>query len=233
MSIGTPVVIGTKHSIVLADGHVEVPITTSVAIGDLIYVASWWADAAGATNVGGVVDSVGNTYGIDVQHRCSTDNFLDAAVASCKGATIGMIAGDTVRVNGTGLNSNSKTIIVVKCTGADHLDKVATPGEGVGTAWATGSSGTLSDPDELVMAFDIHNGAAASSTPNAGWTELEDVGNNFNRRVTQYQIVSATSAVSGGGTMASGNWTALLTTYMFGPPTPPATASRLGLLGVG
>lgn len=225
MPVGTPVLIGSGNW--SSGSSFTVTTTLAASIGDVVYVAVWVPDALTSSSLSTVSDGVGNIYSIDTSRREFTDGYLYLAIASAKPATATVAIGTIVTINLSSTPQGSVPFAaVVRCPGVDRLDKTS-GNSGIGTSWSTGSSGVLSQADELAMAFDAHPGAGTASTPNAGWTELIDAGSSFYRRVLQYQITASTAAVNAGGTKGFGSWNAVLTTYMQGSAPSSGNKSQM------
>lgn len=103
---------------------------------------------------------------------------------------------DIIEAAGLGTDMNTSTGTLDK--------KIATTGNG--TAWSSGSSGSLASTDELV----IGSASTASSSHPSGWTNIS--GGSF--RETGYQIVTAATAKTFSGTNGSStNWCAALASF--------------------
>lgn len=116
----------------------------------------------------------------------------------------------TVTITGTGLvlTSGDGGVCVQEVSGlatSSVLDKTNSGGAS-SASWSSGSSGTLSQASEFVLA----TVAADSPSSPAGWTNNSDSGGGW---ITGYQIVSATTALTYSGTATSGDWAAGIATF--------------------
>lgn len=211
MAIGTPVTLGTATNGV--GSTTTLTTTAAVAAGDLIIAVIYVPDATQSLST--VTDTAGNTYVIDVSKRHTTDTARYIAIASCLNA-IAMAAGGTITWTTTGSVSGIKGVTAATVSGvaaSSALDKTST-NDGSSTTWSTGSSGTLSQADEIAFGLAFSLQSATSNTPDAGWTELADFSPQSGRRlVLEHQVVSATTALNAGGTVGNAVWVGALATY--------------------
>jgi hypothetical protein len=96
--------------------------------------------------------------------------------------------------------SSFPAIAFTEITGAaaTALDKTATGTDASGTSHSTSATATLSQAAELILLFGGITGVATGSV-SAPWTQLENLTNDASTEglITAYQIVAATTAVSG------------------------------------
>lgn len=200
--------------------------TASAPAGGSIIVSVTLAGTTAA--MVGVTDSAGNAYSIDVEYRAGPRAHV--ALASCHGA-LALAAGGTITV--TASEAVDKGMMALSVSGlatAAARDKTASNG-GSGSGWATGSTGTLSQADELAVGTAVSL-SEVQSTPAATWTEIADflAGDEERRSTVVYKVLSATSAVEASGTWAADSWAAAIATY---GTAANASARTMALLGVG
>lgn len=98
-------------------------------------------------------------------------------------------------------------------------DKTPAAANGTANAWASGTTGTLTNPLELAIAICGNNASTqVANTPTSPWIEDYDANTSdaFNFAV-EHQLVSATSALNGQGTWATTTqlWRAIIGTYSY------------------
>ncbi len=209
----------------------ELTTVADVAVGDLIFVACEFPDVLGVATVTSVSDSAGNTYALLPSKRHSTDGSRYIASAACLGATNAMSTGGTIEFAGSTVVSSFKRITAAKSSGiaASQLDRSSTA-EGTSTPWATGSTGGLSDPDEIVFAYAIGRGIFFSGTPaNTPGGSYAETYNGYAANietVVQYDVLSGdASAQNPGGSWDTYSWwLAIAATFM---PAAPASGSAV------
>jgi hypothetical protein len=146
----------------------------------------------GSTAVSGVTDTNGNTYAQDRTHTntniCSQWSTHSASELT-SGSTITVTYGSSSNPCMAGASSFTGVL------SASAVDQVNSVGNfPPATAWNTSSITPTVSPS-LVTGFRLSGGAAAAtSTPDAGWTELHDFSRDSNNMTTVYQIVSDTAA---------------------------------------
>lgn len=219
MAIGTPVTLG---SATIGGTPTTLTLTTAAAVtaGDSIVVAIYIPSAT--TTLSSVTDSAGNTYAIDIQYK-HTGQPRRVCLASCHNATA-LASGGTITATMSAATSGSKGISALTCSGlqtSSTLDKTASD-EGSSTTWATGSTGTLTQADELAVGFAASVSGTASTTTSP-WVELEDFSSQ--RNVLVYQVVSATTALNAGGTWGNAVWVGVISTYKGATTNVTVTAS--------
>jgi hypothetical protein len=121
-------------------------------------------------------------------------------------------AGQTaVAVTGSGLQVDTSNggVDIIEASGlltASPLDKAPAGGGGTSTSWSSASTGTLSQPNELV----VGTACGFSMANPSGWTMVSGGGT---ARRTGYKIVSATTAQTFNGTMSLADWSALIASF--------------------
>lgn len=208
MAIGTPVVVGTATSTTSSTSLV-ITLSSGVTAGDKAFV--WTGVRTGIALVSGIVDSKGNTWVVD---QTFTDSNAGNAmgIASCQ-VTSSLAASDTVTITYAATAGPSKQGFVFSVSGLDtgsafdktanHMDDLT----GGATTFTSGSSGVLSQADEIVFGCFEFFTVATSLVPNAGFVELQYLSTSgaasSDRAIWLiYQIVSATTALNPGGSQA-------------------------------
>jgi hypothetical protein len=188
-------------------------LTTTVAVlsGESIIIALHLQ--SDIHTLSSVVDSVGNIYNIDKTMIDTAVQGLRIYLISCHNS-IALPSGGTITLTFSSSNSYVKYAFVCKVAGlgiSNVLDKTNS-NEGFSAAWNSGSTGILSQSNEIIMALAV-NDAGNANTPDSGWTEVYDVNTGFHELVLQYKIVNTIDAQTSSGTMSNEEWAALITTY--------------------
>lgn len=219
MSIGVPNALGTINTSAIGSINTTLTTTAAVASGESIIVAINYPHATAILS--SVSDTVGNIYTIDESLRHPTDTARYIAMASCHNA-IALPSGSTITAVSNISVAAIRTLTAISVSGlatSSTKDKSSSDA-GNSTTWATGSTGTLSQQNEIAIAFAMSL-AATANTPISGWTEITDFAPQAGRRcVLQYQIVSSNSALNAGGTWATGVWIGIIATYKSAVSTP-------------
>jgi hypothetical protein len=218
VAIGTPASLGFNQTAAIGT---TVAITgVTVAAGDAIIVACHVGSAT--VTITGVTDSAGNTYTKDVELLPATSQHI--YIWSCPNAAA--LSSGSITATISTSSSAQRAIHAVSVSGlasSSIKDKTST-NEATSATWTSGSTGTLTQADELAFAFAYSN-AATANTPDAGWTETQDTQISTNRRfICEYQIVSAATALNAGGTVGNAGWGAVIATYLAAStadPVPP------------
>ncbi|MBN9522501.1 hypothetical protein J0H58_28930 [bacterium] len=183
-------------------------------------------DAAGGVTVA-VTDNKGNTYSPAVTSGGAGAFSRQCVKFYCANTAGGGSHQITVTPSGS-LANGSLGFVADEWSGlapSGPLDKTAT-GTNTSTAVSTGSTGTLSQADELVTCGVGTAGTSVTYTPGVGWTQTAATTGLFN----QYKVVAGTAAVSGDATASpSITWNAALATYKIaagggGPAVAPIVA---------
>lgn len=235
MAIGTPVSLGstTENS---GDTNVALTVGSAVSIGD--HVIAYFCEDENRT-LSSIADSKGNTWAIDVQ---VTNTFSGGTTGRCIAIcsakiTSALTTSDTITATHSGGGGTVKSLGAFSVSGLDttaHKDLTSTGTGNNGTAWTTGSTGTLSQADELVVT--ACSGTINNVTNNPGtWTEILDRFDTDLALAAQYKIVSATTAQTGAGTWSNNvDWAAAIVTYKAaGGGGGGVTVKPLSALGVG
>lgn len=181
------------------------PITLdqAVTIGNTIVVLT--NDTNGVINsITGLTDSLGNTY---TRQTSATENsFCDLEIWTAPVTHAG-----TPVITAT-LASNDVGLGVLEYAGTVSVatDKAASAAAITGTTMASGTSGTLTQAQEVIVALGVSNGTVATrANANAGYHHNIQAGSAFTQLVISMadQVVNATTAVNAGMTLsASGHW---------------------------
>lgn len=107
------------------------------------------------------------------------------------------------------------------------VDKAPAGSNGGASSWSSGSTGTLSQANELAIGVVYYQTSGSLTTPGSPWTELAQVGAT-NLLGVGYQVVSATTALtySGTGTGGGSYGTCILTLKV--AATTPVSGSDTG-----
>jgi hypothetical protein len=154
----------------------------------------------GTQTVTSVTDSNGNTYALD---RGQTNGGSRGEVWSAHSASA-LASGSSITVTYSA-SSNPCYVSASSFTGvlsASAVDQVNSRSTFNSTSWNTGSITPAVSPTVVVGFFASGGAAASTSTPDGGWTELQDASSGSNCRTAVYQIVSDTSARNPSGVWA-------------------------------
>lgn len=209
MAIGIPSLIGSTSDMG-SSATKTIAVGTAIPAGESIVV---FADLVLNTVSGlSVSDSKGNVYTASVSKIGPSD--LTGIILSSHNI-IALTTSDVITINFNTSFFYEKRVWAYSISGLAPaaLDKSASNNAG-GSPWSSGSTGALTQADEIAVTLAIL-GTIAANSPSAGWIELVDFQNSSgNRIVIQYQIVSAITALNGGGTYGdSVNWAAMIATY--------------------
>jgi hypothetical protein len=221
VAIGTPVVrYGARKNV--ASGAATVSPTSTIAAGTR---AVLFGGCPSAHNLSSVVDSVGNTWTI---HASVTDgtsarrNFIASAQIATQITT-----GDTVtlhRTDETGSVNFDFWIVEISGLATSSAFDVTGNQAGSGTSYTSGSTGTLSQANEIAIAVWTQGATATPThTPGGGWTEFST---SFVSTATAvYQIVAATTALNASETSTNTNWLGLIGTFKAASTAPANTVA--------
>lgn len=179
-------------------------VTANVAVGDYVVVAAGCFATASSVAIS---DSGGNTW---TSRVAANSNRI--SLHTCRVTTALTSGSSTITVT-WGDAQVARTIAACKITtglaASAEYDQSASDADGGTTAaWSTGNTGTLAQADNVILAASsCDTAAAATSSPSGAETELADITNGGAfQLVFQYKNVSATTAVSSGGTWTSSGW---------------------------
>lgn len=208
--IGPPVSIGTN---VGTGGGTTMTITTTQAIpkGALLLVGTIFTKST-TISVSSISDGT-NSYSLAKSagwDATNTENeelwYCANAAAIASGATI------TITYSATTTGTNPPIAVAAYCTGiatSSPLDKTASTVYAPGTAFSSGSSGTLTQGYELIIGFLGFYNAACTITEASGFTQINDQDQGSGARFRchmAYQIVNATTAVNYQPTLSAANF---------------------------
>ena len=144
----------------------------------------------GSVSVSGVTDANGNTYAQD-RAQANGDTCSIWSAHSASSLTSGSSITITYSASSNPCNANASSFTGVATSSA--LDQVNSRAPFNETSWST-SSITPTVANTVVVGYTRSGGgAAATSTPDAGWSELFDTGAS-SPRTGVYQVVSDTAA---------------------------------------
>lgn len=242
MAIGNPATIGSATLTSSATNTVQMTLTASVAVGDLIVV--WVTNDGGANLPSGVTDSQGHTYTADVTGVRSADDYsLRQFSTVCTSAMTSAVDTITGTVVGGGGNWD-KIIAAVKVTPDTGRtwgsSRVNTSAQATGTSTSP-SSGSMTT---TVADTAVIGGMAAGGAPSNSAGGPLTAATNSNTRVhninggafidlgSVYRVVTATGSYPSSGTwQASDDWGAVGVAYQ--QEALGGTVRMLATLGVG
>lgn len=209
---------------------VSLTFNSSTTSGNLIEVTVSQGDDSNAI-LWGVTDNKGNTYLTNATTLRSTGA---SGTVLQKFYIYNAVGGAShqvdVTLEGGGEATNPFAVSIAEYnnieTASDPLDKTA-EGTATSTSPTTGSSGTLSQANELVTyAVGSRLAAVQSDDPTAaGFDRIgtQTTTGDWGAQSWHYKVVAATTAVSGDGTLsANQTWVTVLATYKE-PGAAPAT----------
>ena len=186
----------------------------SVTAGDTIFVSASIQNASGAPASGDVTDNAGNSYTLDVS---LANTGIYAAIWR---ATAGSTATITITLNPTGANAYA-AFNAVSVRGLSGGPDQIKSNNGTSTSPATGSTSTLAQASEFVIAC---FGLADTTTNNvtvpasSGYTNYwqQNSATASSGGAGDYKDVAATTAVSASWTFTNSKaWAAVLATYKY------------------
>jgi hypothetical protein len=209
-------------------GSGATPSTTSAfgsatTVGNLIIVCV--NSYAGTPGPSSVTDSKSNTYTRDFQF---TSGSLDQTYYSAQITT-----GGTAHTVTVGAGSTVVNIDAIEVSGAatsSPFDKSASNSGTGAPPWTSGSTGTLSQADEIVVvSVGVDTGSDAQITEDATYTLIGEFvfGSTGYVSNTAYKIVSATTAIdhTWTSTFGANPWFATAATYKAPAGTPTLTVA--------
>lgn len=201
-----------------------IPIGTPVSIGSVVMSAAARSSAtltttaaipSGALVVFGVLAPFGTSQTVSGNPSDGTNSYT-AAVTNAYDASTGLLgaiyykenaaavsSGATITVNFSGSTNAQPSIIcagyVTGTQSSSSLDKTSSGLLAPGTAYASGSTGTLAQGNEIAFGFLGEYNASVSITEGSGFTQLnqslQGAGSFYNGNLA-YQKVSATTALN-------------------------------------
>ena len=192
----------------------------SVTSGNLVEVTCNQGDDANTLTFV-VTDNKGNTYLTNATTLRSTGA---SGTVIQKFYIYNVVGGASFAVSvDQSVNTNPIAVTIAEFSGvetaADPLDKTA-EGTNTNTTPITGSSGTLSQADELVT-YAVGSRLAALQTADptaAGFDRFatQTTTGEWGAQSAHYKVVAATTAVAGDGALANQTWVTVLATYKAG-----------------
>lgn len=175
----------------------------------LIYCINSFSGSGAPTITGVTIGGVALTQAVAkiLNNSGSTASWIYYKSGVASGQTAVVVAGTNLTVDS--VDGGVDIIEVDGLITAGALDKTISA-SGTTTAWSTGSSGTLSQPEELV----VGTGDVLSSGNPSLWTMVSGGGSS---RKTGYKIVAATTAQTFNATQSAvQDWTAVLASFKGG-----------------
>lgn len=144
----------------------------------------------GSQTVSSVTDSNGNTY---AQARAQANGDNCAIWSAHSASALASSSSITITYSASSNPCNANAASFTGVASASALDQVNSRAPFNETSWST-SSITPTEANTVVLGFTRSGaGAAATSTPDAGWSELFDTGGG-SPRTAVYQVVGDTTA---------------------------------------
>lgn len=186
---------------------VAVTLDSAVTAGNLLVCAY-----AGSDNAPSIASSPSNTFVKAVEYTGGIPNLTIWTVKSAASGSTTV----TVTIAGFEFGAVSCQEISGHDNTSDY-DKAPAIGTGFGPTATSGSTGTLTQANEMAVCF-VHHNTSAAVTPSGSFTEPSGGENNANRTLeTSYLSVSSTSALTCGGTWSGdATWRAGIITFKDG-----------------
>lgn len=198
--IATPTSLGS--TVLSASARSSATHTTTAAIpaGSLAFVAVF-APFGSAKTISSISDGT-NSYSSAVTNAYDGSTQLVAAIYYKENASA-VSSSATITVTFSGNTLAQPTVITAGYTTgiitSSSLDKTNSGTTSAGTAYASGSTGTLTQANEIAIGFIGEYNASVTITEGSGFSTLNNPrqgsGSNFNANLA-YQIVSATTALN-------------------------------------
>lgn len=227
-AIGTPTSIATGANITPNSSFTSGTFSSSVAVGNTIVVAVAM-DPNSATTV--IVGDGHNNYTLNADVTQGSGTTGVRTVIFSAPVKTALTTSDSITVT-FDTNVQYKCVDVLSVSGlvvASPTDQSHT-GTGVNTSPNSGSTGTTSQADELLIGA-IGVGDSTAFHAGGSYTALDGVtiGVGHPAIHTEFQIVGATSAYSATGTLDTGQpWAAAIVTYKAVLPTTTSVALTTG-----
>lgn len=199
--IGTPVTLGSTQG---AGGTNSVTLTTAAAIpAGCLVVVGVYVGFGTSQSISGVSDGTNSyTKAVGNVYDGTTQTVLDiwykenaSAVSSSASLTATFSAASLGGSNVPIINAAYVTGILT----SSSLDKSSTGTQNSGTAYASGSTTTLAQANEIAFGFMAHYNASATDTEGSGFTNINTTSKgsaNWWMSRLSYQTVSATTALN-------------------------------------
>lgn len=187
----------------------NVPVTTTLAGSLLVVHAYAWGRTFGA---GHVTDNQGNVYTLD---QTGSSGNIGGGAYYCANAI-----GGVTQVSATATGSvDDISLAFYEITGADLTSPadVSIAGSGTSATHASGTTGTTSQANEIVIISSSHEGSTATPTAGSGYTTLTAAMFKSSASdipiATTYKFVTATGTQAGTISWANSPFACILTSY--------------------
>jgi hypothetical protein len=192
--------------------HQDISPSAAVPVGRCLIAVA--LSQGGSLPDAGVTDTKGNTWTLVAAIANGTNHAV--GLAWCI-VTTQLETTDVVTVDWGG-NATCRTVYLDEFSGVSDVTPQDGSGSGSGssTSPSVALSGSTTNADDLIFAVvGFGGGGATSFTPDAGWTETNDVrqvDGTVNRNVASvYQVVSATGTYTASGSIPSSQpWTGVI-----------------------
>jgi len=207
-------VVQTKTGVTTTNDTIAVTFDAPTTAGNLIVAQIMaYGLAAGSTDAASFSSCTDgtNTYSIGHAYKQNSGSNSEHVWQRYTANASSVSTVTAVVIHAPGEDQMNVRMTIFEISGAatsTPLDKTVTA-EGTGTAVASGSTGTLTQADEIGIGGAMA-GSAATYTAGTGWTEIQDASN----ATTGHKIVAATTAINFDPTAsASVNWVAGIGTF--------------------
>lgn len=198
--ITTPVTLGASVSSAAARSSWTLTTTNAIPAGALAIVCVQ-APFAAAQTITSISDGT-NSYTAAVTNAWDASTQLTVACWIKENAAA-VSSSATITANFSAATIAASSIInagyVIGTLSSSSLDKTNSGITSAGTAYASGTTGTLTQANEIAFGFVAMYNANASVTEGAGFTAINTVAlgsGNFDQSRFAYQIVAATTALN-------------------------------------
>ena len=188
MTIGTPTLIASSAQ-AAQTGTTVVPITTNATAGNKMIL---WARGQSSKVISSIADTQGNTWTVDTTSVTANQAI---SFAECQ-PTTPLTTSDTVTITWSSSTSATGDVQIVQVSGlvtGNAFDKTA-QGQPTGTnTLNAGTTATLAQANELVIAFFVWNVANSAFTAGGSFTAFTLLSSSEG---AEWEIVAATTAIS-------------------------------------
>jgi hypothetical protein len=204
-----------------------IALTNPVTAGNCLVVCVGAEDGTDNPTVSGI--TIGGTAdSFRAAATAYSNSFVNAATwidPSCAGGQTSVV----ISLTGGSGGGPGTCAWVMEWSGlqAAPLDKAPAGLNNSGTSWASASTGTLTQPAELVIGCMYNDSGGTVTAPGTPWTELAQLTESGNILAVGYQVVSATTAVTYSGTGSSGDYGACIITLLAASSAPPPVVAVL------
>lgn len=200
IAIAAPVTLGTLVTTAASRSSITLTTTAAIPSGALACVAVF-VPSTSTNSVIGVTDTI-NVYARVVQAVWDVSTGVFAELW-CKENASALSSAATISVSlSISTNAQPSTASAFYVTGtlsASSIDKTNNGTTNSGTAYASGSTGTLAQANEIAIGFVGEYNVSVTLTDGAGFTNLNATaqgGTPFFNTKLSYQIVAATTALN-------------------------------------